>query len=105
MKLIWGLALGAMLLAVPAKADTIYDVAGTVTLTGNPVCSGQPCVETINLSLGLDEQVDQFGFYYLTVENPMVNATGPLPAFSVAGIGGGFYLALGFGTLDESTSP
>lgn len=98
MKLIWGLALGAMLLAVPAKADTLYDVAGTVTLTGNSVCNGQPCVETINLSLVLDEYVDQFGFYNLTVENPTENQTGPLQPFSGAGIGGGFYLGLALGT-------
>jgi hypothetical protein len=39
--------------AVPAlaRADTIYQVTGSASITGNPVCNGKPCVETINFSL------------------------------------------------------
>ena len=53
MKLIWGLLFGAMLFALPARADTIYDVNATATITGNDVCGGV-CVETVSFSLQLD---------------------------------------------------
>ena len=55
MRLIWGmLLLGALLFALPARADAIYDVTGTATITGSNACNG-PCIEVMNFSLQLDQ--------------------------------------------------
>jgi hypothetical protein len=54
MRLFWGI-LGLLLLALPIRADALYDVTGTITLTGNDTCNGR-CIETIDFSFQFDEQ-------------------------------------------------
>ncbi len=76
MRLFWGI-LGLLLLTLPAHADQIYDVTGTVTLTGQDACGGI-CVETLNFTLQLDEQLTQFG-YALETLSESYNSAGPLP--------------------------
>lgn len=50
----------AFFAAIPAVADTLlpptYAVSGSLTLTGNPACSGAPCMETIAFSFDLGYQ-------------------------------------------------
>ncbi len=90
----------AILFAVPAHADTIYDLTGTVTLTGNDVCGG-PCVETVDFSFELDEGAYSLGGYILSIV-PGATATtisGPLafPPNELGGIGdAGGYVGLGY---------
>ena len=79
MKLAWGILLAAMLFALPARADTLYDVSGTATMIGNDVCNG-PCIETMNFSFELDEvPIASLGGYTLDiVPGGTISATGPL---------------------------
>ena len=97
MKLVGGLVLA--LLALPARADTVYDVTGTLTLDGNNVCNGV-CLETVNFSFVLNEFQDQFGFYYLSVASSSTHSIGPLDAFSEVGMGSGFWVGFDNG-LDD----
>jgi len=47
------LLLVVLLCAVPAVAESVYQVSGDIILTGNNACSG-PCVETIKFSFDLE---------------------------------------------------
>jgi hypothetical protein len=75
------------LCSAPVWADSIstpvYDVSGSMTFTGNPVCSGRPCSETINFSLVygyiLNPSLDIYQGY---VESGTISSFGAL--------GGGF---------------
>ena len=49
------LLLAALRLATAVRADSIYDVSEVVTVPGNDACN-DPCTETINLSVQLDER-------------------------------------------------
>jgi len=85
MKLILGMLLGAILFALPARADTIYDINATATITGNDACGG-PCVETLTFSFML-EQVDPFNTTVLpggtfTSSGPIPYGSGPMPGES-----------------------
>jgi hypothetical protein len=97
MRLFWGI-LGLLLLALPIRADALYDVSGTATLTGNDTCGGV-CVETINFAFQLDEQPypDNSGLA-LIVTNGSVEATGPLgPATGIGGFVGDKWASVAFG--------
>ena len=50
---LWCGILGLLFLAFAARADTIYDINATATVTGNDVCGGV-CVEAVSFSLQLD---------------------------------------------------
>jgi hypothetical protein len=76
MRLLWGI-LGLLLLAVPAHADTVYNVTGTATVTGNDVCSG-PCIETLNFTFQIDETDTDQGFQLTLLPGGTYNSTGPL---------------------------
>ena len=73
----------ALLFAVSlAHADTIFDISGSATLTGNNVCSG-PCVETVSFNFQVDEQFGPHPFIPDTYSLELVpggtfTATGPL---------------------------
>jgi hypothetical protein len=64
----------------PIQADSIpiYDVNGTLTITGNNVCGLSPCMETINFSF--DYTYTFIGFEYLgeIVGTPSVSSYGAL---------------------------
>jgi hypothetical protein len=79
MKLIWGMLLTVALFALPARADAIYDISGTATLTGDDSCNGL-CIETINFSFQLDEQPVPTapGYDGLFAKNISITASGPL---------------------------
>lgn len=90
----------ASLFALPARADTIYDLSGTVTVIGNDVCSG-PCVETVDFSFELDEQPYSMGGYMLSIVPGATTTTisGPLafPPDELGGIGdAGDYVDLSY---------
>lgn len=46
-KVIFPLSLMLMAVAIPAHADSVWNVTGTLSMTGNSGCSG-PCMETLN---------------------------------------------------------
>jgi hypothetical protein len=102
MRLWWGV-LGLLLLALPARADTFFDISGTATLTGNDTCNG-PCVETINFAFQMDEQPlpDQSGSA-LFVTSASAQATGPLgDVTNIGGFNDQKWVAIVFGSLPES---
>jgi hypothetical protein len=68
--------------AIPASADQIYDVTGTVTLTGNNVCAG-PCVETLDFSFQVTYQPECCGFFQQVVLGSTTTSTGPLAPFTL----------------------
>ena len=65
----------ALLFALPAHADTIYDVNATATITGNNVCGG-PCVETLSFSLMLDQPTP---FTTAVLPGGTFSSSGPIP--------------------------
>lgn len=77
MRLVWGLLLGAILFVIPARADTIYDVSGTMSFFGNANC--QSCTETINFNFQLDDVFN--GTFWVMSLLPGMQSTvsGPLP--------------------------
>ncbi len=78
MKLIWGILLTALLFALPASADTIYDVAGTATFFGNANCPA--CQEVINFTFQLDNQFsDSSGWTMSLLPGGTSSFSGPLP--------------------------
>jgi hypothetical protein len=69
--------------AVPAAADTIYQVTGSATITGNPVCAELPCVETVNFSFlvsYLFEFPNAYDEHLVSVIS--LTSSGPLAAFN-----------------------
>jgi hypothetical protein len=80
MRLFWGI-LGLLLLALPIRADALYDVTGTITLTGNDTCNGR-CIETIDFSFQFDEQPypSGSGFEALLANDLSITFSGPLVA-------------------------
>jgi hypothetical protein len=97
MRFFWGI-LGLLLLALPIRADALYDVSGTATLTGNDTCGGV-CVETINFAFQLDEHPltcadlnafecqDPTGAFALLANDLTITASGPLGAAPLPGNG------------------
>ncbi|HEY6442907.1 MAG TPA: hypothetical protein VIY66_06155 [Candidatus Acidoferrales bacterium] len=78
MRLVWGLLLGAILFVIPARADTIYDVSGTVSFFGNSNCPS--CTETIDFSFQLDNQFsDSSGWTMSLLPGGSSSFSGPLP--------------------------
>ena len=75
--------------AVPVAADTVYQVTGSATITGNPVCGGSPCIETVNFSFLVDYLLVYPGAYDPYVENLVsvisIGSTGPLAPFNRMG--------------------
>jgi hypothetical protein len=74
--------------AVPAMADSVFDVNGALTIVGNNTCSGTPCVETLAFSFQFAYQlVPQFVIpghnYYAGTVLPggTVTSFGPLAPF------------------------
>ena len=78
---------------MPVRADSIsnplYDVTGTMTIFGNPVCGGAPCSETINFSFLIGESYNaQWGLYseYVVPASISVSSFGALgSAFAYGG--------------------
>lgn len=86
--------LALLLLALPARADNIYEMAGTATITGNDACAG-PCIETLTFSFLLDQntpftaEVLPGGTF--TSSGPIPYGSGPIPwVGAVAGADGGY---------------
>jgi hypothetical protein len=78
MKLTYAILAALLLLALPSRADSLYEVTGTATMTGNNVCGG-PCVEAVNFTFDLDESFDPVNnWYFLTVDAASYSASGPL---------------------------
>ena len=100
LRLVLSLALGCFvwLSAVPARGDGLppppvvlppaYDVTGTLTIVGNPVCGGLPCTETIAFSFDFGYQFfPAFPTYVAYFSNLLANGSGAVGSFtySVAG--------------------
>lgn len=80
MRLTYALLAALLLLALPSRADSLYEVTGTATLTGNNACSGV-CVETIDFTLDFDEQLASTSFgtlYTLALVGESSTSSGPL---------------------------
>lgn len=77
------LVLGVLFVcAVPAMADSIFNVTGTLTIAGNNVCGGGPCVETLGFSF--DVTWDEFApgqFNPVILPGTEVTSSGPLGSF------------------------
>lgn len=80
------LVLGVLFVcAVPAMADSIFNVTGTLTIAGNNVCGGGPCVETLGFSF--DVTWDEFApgqFNPVILPGTEVTSSGPLGSFALA---------------------
>jgi hypothetical protein len=76
------LALGNL----PARADAIYGVCGTLTIPGNS--SNPDAAETINFSFLLDylQPADPHNPYPTIIGTPTVTSIGPLGTFSILGV-------------------
>lgn len=102
-----------LIFAVPAMADSVWDVSGAITMVGNKSCGGPPCVETLAFSFDVEYQryVAPGGIVtpYYTAEflpGASVTSFGPLAAFQFgAGIGaggvGGAFIPFGNAAGDE----
>ncbi len=67
----------------PAFADQVYDVTGTVTLTGNNACSG-PCIEILDFSFLVTYQPDCCGtLTQIVLPGSTTTSTGPLAPFAL----------------------
>src|SRR6266851_7394967 len=92
--------------AVPAAADTIYQVTGSGTITGNNSCNG-PCTETIDFSFLVSYTLaypgivsDAYDVHFFSVLS--LASFGPLAPFNtLVAVGGGDYFALFNATHDE----
>ena len=87
--------------AVPAAADTVYQVTGSATITGNPVCNGLPCTETIDFLFLVDylfEGPDDYAEHLISVIS--LTSSGPLAPFNTMGAVGD-YFAFSNSALDE----
>lgn len=82
-------------IAVPAQADSIWTVNGTLSRTGNDLCAG-PCIETLTFSFEFQwvPLLPGYPVYGATVVpgTMSVNSSGPLGQFT----GGGFNLGEGY---------
>ncbi len=68
---------------IPAFADQVYDVTGSVTLTGNNFCSG-PCIEILDFSFQVTYQTECCGaFLQVVLPGSTTTSTGPLAPFSL----------------------
>jgi hypothetical protein len=76
--------------SLPAKADPIYQVTGTGLFTGNNVCSGSPCTETINFSLDLFWVFTNGSGYSLHFSDFSATGSGALGSFNDSIVAGTF---------------
>ncbi len=70
--------------AIPAMADSIFNITGTLAIAGNNVCGGGPCVETLGFSF--DVTWDEFApgqFNPVILPGTEVTSSGPLGSFSL----------------------
>lgn len=77
------LGLVCLFFTIPAHADTMYTVTGTVTLVGNNACGSSPCTQTIDFSFDFSYQFNQTaGTYDAYLSNLQTNWSGPLGNFT-----------------------
>jgi hypothetical protein len=70
--------------AIPASADSVYQVTGALTIVGNDVCNGVPCVETLAFSFDVTwVPIPGGGYNPVILPNPKVTSFGPLGSFSL----------------------
>jgi len=75
------LLLVVLLCAVPAVAESVYQVSGDIILTGNNACSG-PCVETIKFSFDLEYgSFPPYGPSVAVLPGATTQSFGPLASF------------------------
>jgi len=76
------------LLAVPAMADGVFDVTGSLTISGNDVCGGAACVETLDFSFEVTwVQFAPGQFNPEILPGTTASSSGPLGSFAPAGPG------------------
>ena len=82
--------LGTVCIAnTPVRADSLYDVNGTMTINGNNVCTPSPCSETVNFSLvfgyTFNSDYQMYQGYVVSANSSSVGVLGSsfamLPAF------------------------
>jgi hypothetical protein len=74
-----------LVLALPSRADSVYEITGTATLTGNNVCGG-PCIETIDFTFDFTEQLAATSYgnlYTLNLVGESSTSSGPLDSLSL----------------------
>jgi len=79
-----------LLLPVVASADSggsvaTYNVLGTLTITGNTVCSG-PCTQTINFSFVMDYSLVNGMYVGTSTGTTVLSDSGPLGPFVSGGL-------------------
>ena len=89
---------------VPAAADTVYRVTGSATITGNPVCNGLPCTETVNFSflvnyLLLPNIPNSYEENLVSIIS--LTSSGPLAPFDRIGASNGDYFGFFNSSNDE----
>jgi hypothetical protein len=84
MKLTYLLLAALLLAALPSRADSLYQITGTATLTGNNACGG-PCIETIDFTFDFDEQLVYGTQYMLTPVGESTAVSGPLNLLLASG--------------------
>jgi hypothetical protein len=91
------LLLALLICAVPATADSVYDVSGALTIVGNNACGGPPCVETLAFSFQVDYQTVLSGFSVNYFGHVLPGATiasfGPTAPFTQVSFGSGNFIA------------
>ena len=88
--------------AVPAAADTVYQVTGSATITGNPVCNGLPCTETIDFSFLVSYVFagpDDYVAHLISVIS--LTSSGPLAPFNTMGASLDDYFPFSNSAFDE----
>jgi hypothetical protein len=98
------LLLVLLICVVPAAADTVYQVTGSATITGNPVCNGLPCTETIDFSflvnyLPLPNIPNFYEEHLISIIS--LASSGPLAPFDRISASGGDYFGFFNSSNDE----
>ncbi|MDE3136919.1 MAG: PEP-CTERM sorting domain-containing protein [Acidobacteriota bacterium] len=69
--------------AIPAHADDLYKIDGTITFVGNNACESSPCTQTIDFSLDFEWQFNgTLSLYQAHPFDLVANWSGPLGTFT-----------------------
>ncbi|HEY6442157.1 MAG TPA: PEP-CTERM sorting domain-containing protein [Candidatus Acidoferrales bacterium] len=72
-----------LLCALPASADSVYNISGAFTIVGNNACGGPPCVETLAFSFDLEYESPGPPYRPVVLPGASVTSLGPLASFSL----------------------
>lgn len=90
-----------LLCALPACADSVYNISGALTIIGNTgPCGALPCVETLAFSFDLEYEPPGPPYLPVILPGASVTSFGPLAPFSAGNVQP-YYLAFGNTAGDE----